>query len=368
MRFIHIADVHLGVLPDAGKPWSEKRKTDIWTAFTEVFAVAERMKVDLVLISGDLFHRQPLVKELREINYIFEQVPRIRIVITAGNHDFLSISSNYRNFSFAKNVVFLKKNEVDSVYFPDINTEVYGKSYWRREETALSYNDVIPKRNDAINILMAHGGDAKHLPFCPEKILENGFDYLAAGHIHMGGVLKGKNVQPKPLVDSKKITTAKAVMAGALQPIDSGDTGEHGFWIGEMTKHFSQVQFCPIKRCQYVHETIQVSSHMTNMAVQTIVKNLLVNRKPYELYKIFLKGSLNSDTEIDLEWIRQQEAVVDVVSCLKTDYDYEKLKNENQDMLLGRFITAMQSQGDSQIYHKALEVGVEALLSSRTDI
>ena len=78
MKFIHIADVHLGVVPDAGKSWSEKRAADIWTTFTEVFAVAKKIKVDMVLIAGDLFHRQPLIRELREINYIFEQVPEIQ--------------------------------------------------------------------------------------------------------------------------------------------------------------------------------------------------------------------------------------------------------------------------------------------------
>ena len=56
----------------------------------------------MVLIAGDLFHRQPLIRELREINYIFEQVPEIQVVIVAGNHDFLSVASNYRTFSFAK--------------------------------------------------------------------------------------------------------------------------------------------------------------------------------------------------------------------------------------------------------------------------
>lgn len=80
MKFIHIADVHLGVVPDAGKSWSEKRAADIWTTFTEVFAVAKKIKVDMVLIAGDLFHRQPLIRELREINYIFEQVPEIQVV------------------------------------------------------------------------------------------------------------------------------------------------------------------------------------------------------------------------------------------------------------------------------------------------
>ena len=69
----------------------------------------------------------------------------------AGNHDFLSVASNYRTFSFAKNVVFLKKNEIESVYFPELNTEVYGMSYWHREETSDVYDHITPKRQDAIN-------------------------------------------------------------------------------------------------------------------------------------------------------------------------------------------------------------------------
>ena len=30
MKFMHISDMHLGVKPDAGKAWSEKRAQDIW--------------------------------------------------------------------------------------------------------------------------------------------------------------------------------------------------------------------------------------------------------------------------------------------------------------------------------------------------
>ena len=35
MKFIHISDVHLGVAPDAGSDWSEKRKHSIWDTFAE---------------------------------------------------------------------------------------------------------------------------------------------------------------------------------------------------------------------------------------------------------------------------------------------------------------------------------------------
>ena len=55
MRFIHIADVHLGVTPDAGMPWSEKRGKDIWNSFHMVLEEARRQQADLLLIAGDLF-------------------------------------------------------------------------------------------------------------------------------------------------------------------------------------------------------------------------------------------------------------------------------------------------------------------------
>jgi len=67
MKFIHVSDVHLGIKPDEGKPWSEKRAQDIWDSFAEVIGAAVELKPDFLLISGDLFHAQPLKKELREV-------------------------------------------------------------------------------------------------------------------------------------------------------------------------------------------------------------------------------------------------------------------------------------------------------------
>ena len=55
MKFIHIADVHLGVTPDAGMPWSETRSRDIWNSFRFMIEQARRQQADLLLIAGDLF-------------------------------------------------------------------------------------------------------------------------------------------------------------------------------------------------------------------------------------------------------------------------------------------------------------------------
>ena len=47
--------------------------------------------VDLLFISGDLFHRQPLMRELKEVNYLFSTIPDTRVYLMAGNHDFISL-------------------------------------------------------------------------------------------------------------------------------------------------------------------------------------------------------------------------------------------------------------------------------------
>lgn len=36
MRFIHMADVHLGAVPDSGCPWSAFRENEIWETFVRV--------------------------------------------------------------------------------------------------------------------------------------------------------------------------------------------------------------------------------------------------------------------------------------------------------------------------------------------
>ncbi len=57
MKFIHIADVHLGVKPDQGKPWSEQRARQIWDSFADVIGVAKREKPEFLFVTGRSFPR-----------------------------------------------------------------------------------------------------------------------------------------------------------------------------------------------------------------------------------------------------------------------------------------------------------------------
>ena len=134
MRFIHNADVHLGVIPDAEMPWIETRSRDIWNSFRLVIEQARAQQVDLLLIAGDLFHRQPLKRELKEIAAWFAEIPDTEVVLIAGNHDFLHAKSYYRTFPWTENVHFILERDLTAVHLERIHTTVWGCSFWDKED------------------------------------------------------------------------------------------------------------------------------------------------------------------------------------------------------------------------------------------
>ena len=81
MRFIHIADIHLGADPYIGSSRKEKREKEIWTSLERVLEVCESKHVEMLLIAGDLFHRQPLRRELKELDYLFSKLTMINHVL-----------------------------------------------------------------------------------------------------------------------------------------------------------------------------------------------------------------------------------------------------------------------------------------------
>ena len=154
MKFFHIADTHLGAIPDAGFAWSEERRSEIWESFRSVVAKADREEVDLLLIAGDLFHRQPLMRELKEVNYLFSTLKKTKVVFIIGNHDYLKVDSYYLDFPWSENVTCLRGKECESVVFEDLDTEVYGLSYHTREIKEPKYNDLQPEKKAGFSILL----------------------------------------------------------------------------------------------------------------------------------------------------------------------------------------------------------------------
>ena len=112
MKFIHTGDIHWGMCPDANKPWGKERAQAIKDTFRIIIEKTKEMDVDCLFISGDLFHRQPLMKDLKEVNYLFSTIPSVKIILIAGNHDRIRENSALLSFTWSPNVTFIMDEDL----------------------------------------------------------------------------------------------------------------------------------------------------------------------------------------------------------------------------------------------------------------
>ncbi len=346
MKFIHIADVHLGAKPDKGKPWAAQREKHSWQAFTDVVTRAKEESADLLLIAGNLYHRQPLLKELKEVNRQFARIPQTQVVIIAGSCDYLSANSCYSSFPWEKNVHFLKEEKIDYVELPKIQTRVYGLSYQHREIPRSMYQGIEVKKDNFTNMLLAHGGDEKHIPFQAADFRDMDFDYVAFGHLH----------KPMQLID------AKVVMAGALQPTQSSDVGQHGYFMGEIKNHMNQVRFYPIHYCEYVPLKLKISREIAEDVLKKFAEDYIKKAPPYQLFCITLTGTKGSKAHSLSRSLGKIGRVAQVLDQCQADQDLEKLKVQYGQQILGRYIDMLERMPQDEITKKALYYGVEALM------
>lgn len=311
--------------------------------------ICEEERTDLLLIAGDLFHRQPLLRELKELNYLFAGLTHTKVVLIAGNHDYLKSSSFYRKFKWCDRVYPLMGERLRYVEFPRLKTCVYGLSYGQREITEPLYDSASPLRKQPIEILLAHGGDKTHIPFQKRKMLELGYDYIALGHIH------------KPMV----LEEDKMYYAGALEPIDKNDTGLHGFVRGEIVNGKVSVSFVPIATREYVHVELIVDEKMSGRVLREKIAGFIRERGIEHMYKIILSGYRDPEVEFDLNAMDTYGNIIEIADHTRPAYDYQKLAKQNEDNLLGKFIVNMQKNLSGSVEQRALAEGVAALLETK---
>ena len=354
MNFIHIADVHLGAAPEAEIAWEIKRDKEIYETFFRVIEVCEEQNVDLLLIAGDLFHRQPLLRELKEVNYMLGKLSHTKVVIIAGNHDYITMRSNYLDFKWNQNTFFLSNKEMDSIFLEELNTEIYGFSYDTRDIFEPRYDNAFCTVEERINILLAHGGDERNIPINYKQLSEAGFDYVALGHIH-----------------KHQIYSERMAYSGSLEPMDKTELGEHGYIYGTIQKDENgsgktSIEFIPFCRRTYKKVRIPVTSDSTNFSIKEKIGITLNQEGQQNMFLICLEGRRDPDIRIDTNAIYEYGNIVEVMDLVLPDYDFDKLYHENKDNLIGTYISRIRNQAeDSELTQKALYYGIEALLNTK---
>ena len=365
MRFIHLADVHLGAAPEAGHEWAAQRGKELYESFYRVIGLCRQKRIELLLIAGDLFHRQPSVRELKELNYYFSGIPDTRVVMIAGNHDYIGPHSAYGSFAWSPNVVMLSGGQMDSVYLEELNTEVYGFSYHSREIGEARYDEVRPGVRERINILLAHGGDASHIPIDRKRLEKNGFDYVALGHIHKAGRI-GR----------------RTAYSGSLEPLDKTEEGEHGAIVGELIKSPDveeeeygmkgtepdselTLRFLPCSLRQYITIELTSDSEATNASMLDAASAQMAAFGDRGIFRIHLTGVRGEGICYQREEFMKLGRVAEIVDDTAPDYDFEALYACNRGNIIGMYIESIKERagGNQELEKRALYRGIEALLS-----
>ncbi len=349
MKFLHTADIHWGMTPDSDSPWSRERYQAIKDTFTQIITKARDAEVNCLFISGDLFHRQPLARDLKEFNYLITKIPGVRIIQIAGNHDRIRTNSALLSFAWAPNVTFIMNEEMTSVYFEDINTEIHGFSYHTMDIKENWIEDIKAPEDGRIHILMVHGGDATHLPFDRKSLAEAGFSYVALGHIH------------KPEI----IAEGRMAYPGSPEPLDKTETGPHGVLLGEInsaTLKLESLNFVPLSKSQYIPLAINITPSTTNTELDLRISQEIEKRGRQNLYRFRVCGMRDPDLTFDFENLKSKFRVVDVLDETEPQYDFGALLAEHPGDMIGFYIQTLQKPEMSPVEKKALYYGISALL------
>jgi len=347
MLIIHAADIHLGASPNVNESWGKNRKQELWDSFERLIEAVEVQKADLLLIAGDLFHRPPLLRELREVNSYFASLSGTKVVLMAGNHDYIGANSFYKGFVWADNVHFFENDRVECVKFPELKVDVYGLSYHGKEIRERLYDDVSPEDNGYYHILLAHGGDEKHIPYTKEKLVKSGFDYIAFGHVHKPGM----------------ILPGRIVMSGSLEPTDHTCYGTHGFVRVEVKNGKNHIALVPFAKREYKTLNLEVDTEDTMASISRRIGEKVTEEGSDHIYDVIVSGKRHVALELMEDKIKSLGNIRTIEDRTEKYFDYEQLQRDYEGCLLQRYISSFEDS-ESTVEMKALGYGTEAILEA----
>ena len=199
MKILHFSDTHLGYheLDKLSPTGINLREQDVYDAFEKVVDAALDIQPDLILHSGDFFHRpspanRPMIFGLEQLSRLAEA--KIPIVVIAGNHETpktIFTSPILKAFRTIPNVFPIFSQKYETVEFGDL--VVHGIPHINDDALELLEMDKIQPVKGKFNIILLHTSIGKSFMmdeygeklYPPERLeLLDKFDYVALGHWH----------------------------------------------------------------------------------------------------------------------------------------------------------------------------------------
>lgn len=355
IRILHCADLHLDAAFSLRSPReAESRRTSLRADFTSMMMYVRTHKVQVCLISGDLFDSESVTADTKALmEREFASASACRFFISPGNHDPLTPGSPYHSMALPSNV-HLFGAEKACVVLEELGVAVYGFAF---DGTNGNTNPLLgypKKRDDLVNILCCHGdldggSTSPYCPFSKEDLGRSGFDYVALGHIHKGTGLQCEN-------------GVYWAYPGCIEGRGFDETGEKGILIGELGKNKASMEFVPISKGRYEIMEQDVTGCTRTEAAELIRKNAMTYGGQTVL-RVILKGEVKEGLVILPEEIAggaEYPRSVEMIDKTVLAPDFTDVEQSNT--LKGVFYRLMKEKIDKgEAKPEALKYGLLAL-------
>lgn len=348
MRFIHIADLHLGSSPEAEFLWGKNRAEEIWDSFAAVIDACNEKEIDLLLIAGDLFDRPPVWADLDRAAKLFARLTATEVVMIAGASDCITEDSPWKTYPWQSWVHMLSDKHCMNVQLGNINTSVHGCSYYAPTEGKPYLEDARPDKESEYQILLGYTGDDNHMPADLSELSEKGFDYIALGYEHKASVMQSMHI----------------AYAGSLEPLSVHETGKHGFILGEINEDSTTIRFVPFACREYINIKVRLSSDITEEELEEKLTAAINQYGSDNIFTISLEGRYQPKEPYDRARLLALGNVADVKDGTMPDYNLVALLDEHKDDMIGMYLEEFLKEPAGAREQKALYCGLEALLNA----
>jgi len=363
ITLLHTADVHLGMgFPGFGEKGREHRE-QLKRTFARIVDLALELKVDLVLIAGDLFdsHRQTDAT----LTFVRDQFLRLRagripVALLAGNHDPLGEGSVWARarFDAACDNVTLFGPEPQAVTYAALDLTVIGQSVG--PDGIRTLRDWPRERTTRFAVGLAHGsayreGVVEAGTIHPADIRALGLDYLALGDWHSTQQVSG--------------APAPAWYAGAPEFLQMDQEGGSVLLIRLPAPGQAEVAMERVGRRRYRRLDLDI----TGLDAERVRAQVQAAADADVVLDVLLQGTVAPQNLIDARDL--EEALQEV--CFRARVrnqsalwvSEETLAAFPERTLVGRYIRLIREQAagapeEESIFQEALQVGVGLLLAA----
>lgn len=362
LKVFHCADIHLDSPFSLYSPReAEKRRIELRAAFTSALMFAREKKVDIFIISGDLFDSEYITRDTRELLVReFAKCGDMKIFIAPGNHDPYTVGSPYDTTDFGENV-HIFGGERECVSLDGLNADIYGFGFTSKNYISSPVANWTIRDESRVNILVCHGdmvggGDSTG-PITKQEIANSGFDYIALGHIHKPTGLQCEN-------------GVYYSYPGCIEGRGFDEQGYKGAMFGTVEKGKTDMQLLRFSKSRYESASVDISGVSEKLEALDIIRDAIRQYTDDTALRLTLVGELKSAFVILPNEIGKGcefPYFIEIIDKTHISPDLDKLEKSNtlKGIFVRKMLDGMRKQDeDSDEYRTlslALKYGIAAL-------